>query len=67
MEKRLLNITELSEYIGLTKGTIYVWVCHRKIPVVKMGRLLKFDKIAIDKWIETKKRDEDDFSDFEMP
>lgn len=51
MQKRYLSINELSEYIGITKGTIYVWVCHRKIPYYKIGRLVKFDIHKIDKWI----------------
>ncbi|MFH1367934.1 MAG: helix-turn-helix domain-containing protein [Elusimicrobiota bacterium] len=55
MEKRLLNITEASEYLGIKKNTLYGWVCYRKIPYVKIGRLLKFDKHDIDKWIDKKK------------
>ncbi|MBL7131300.1 MAG: helix-turn-helix domain-containing protein [Candidatus Omnitrophica bacterium] len=51
MEKRFLGITELSQYLGLTKGTLYVWVCQRRIPYVKIGRLVKFDLIEIEKWI----------------
>jgi len=62
MEKRFLNITETAEYLGLTKGTLYVWVCQRKIPFVKMGRLTKFDIGEIDKWIDGKRVKENDFS-----
>lgn len=50
MERRYLGIKELSQYIGVTEGTLYVWVCHRKIPFLKVGRLTKFDKIKIDEW-----------------
>lgn len=52
MDKRLININELSEYIGLSKNTIYSWVSQRKIPFVKCGRLTKFDLQRIDEWIE---------------
>ncbi len=52
MNKRLININELSEYIGLSKNTIYSWVSQRKIPFVKCGRLTKFDLQRIDEWIE---------------
>ena len=54
MEKRLLNIKELSEYMGTPKGSIYVMVHLRKIPpecVVKLGKSLRFEKAGIDKWI----------------
>jgi len=50
VERRYLGIKELSQYIGVTEGTLYVWVCHRKIPFLKVGRLTKFDKIKIDEW-----------------
>lgn len=55
MEKRLLNINELSEYTRLEKSILYSWVCQRRIPFVKVGFLLKFDKKDIDKWIEKQK------------
>lgn len=55
MEKRLLNINELVEYTGLKKGTLYAWVCQRRIPFVKCGHLVKFDIKDIDKWIESMK------------
>lgn len=55
IEKRLLNIHEAAEYLGLTVGTMYVWVSQRKIPYVKVGRLTKFDKNDLDSWIDDHK------------
>ena len=58
MEKRLLNITELSAYLSISKGSLYTMVCMRKIPqecVVHIGRALRFEKDAIDRWINTQK------------
>ena len=52
MENRLISIKELAEYIGVKIGTVYSWVCQRKIAYVKIGRLVKFDKAELDKWIE---------------
>jgi excisionase family DNA binding protein len=52
MEKKLLNIKELSEYLGVKEHTLYIWVSQRRIPFVKCGRLTKFDVKAVDKWIE---------------
>ena len=54
MEKRLLTVRELSEYLSTPTGCIYVMVHLRKIPpecVVKLGKSLRFEKIGIDKWI----------------
>jgi excisionase family DNA binding protein len=61
MEKRLLNINEASVYMGLSKNTLYSWVCQRRIPFVKCGRLTKFDIRDIDQWIETNKVKVNDF------
>ena len=52
MNKRLININELSQYIGLSTSTIYSWVSQRRIPFVKCGRLTKFDLQRIDDWIK---------------
>lgn len=55
MEKRLLTIDELTEYIAVPKGTIYNWISLRKLPYVKIGRRVKFDKQDIDKIIDKRK------------
>jgi excisionase family DNA binding protein len=54
MEKRLMNIIEMSAYTSITKGTLYTMVCLKKIPpecVVHIGRALRFEKEAVDRWI----------------
>jgi len=54
MEKRYLNIKELSEYTGLSVHTLYTWVSQEIIPFHKPGgRILRFDKEEIDKWIHS--------------
>jgi len=58
MERRYLSIKELSEYLGLTTKTLYVWVCHKKIPYFKLGRLVKFDLREIEDWMAKKKIEE---------
>lgn len=52
LEKRYLGIKQLAGYLGIKEGTVYVWVSHRKIPYVKVGRLVKFDLRKIEKWLE---------------
>ena len=54
MERRYLNINELSEYIGIPKGTLYVWVCQKRIPYVKISNLLRFDLRDIDGWVKAR-------------
>jgi excisionase family DNA binding protein len=55
MEKRLFNIDELSTYLAVPRGTIYNWISQKKLPYVKIGRRVKFDKEDIDKMINEKK------------
>lgn len=52
MNRRLLNVKEVSELTGLSKNTIYCWVSQIRIPFVKRGCLTKFDLQEIEKWIE---------------
>lgn len=56
--KRLLTAMELARYLAIPRGTIYVWNCERRIPaqcVVKLGRALRFDIAAIDRWIDAQR------------
>ena len=52
MAKKLLSVNEVAEYLGITVNTVYGWVHIKKIPYIKMGRLLKFDQAKIDEWID---------------
>ncbi|MBI4679138.1 MAG: helix-turn-helix domain-containing protein [Elusimicrobia bacterium] len=54
-EKRLFTVEEAAYYLGLTKTTLYTWTCQKKIPHVKIGRALRFDKAELDAWVEAKK------------
>ena len=52
MEKSLLSIDELSEYIKIPKGTIYNWTSMKKIRYVKIGRHIRFRSEDIEEFIE---------------
>jgi len=55
MEKRFLGLEELSQYLGLAKGTLYIWVCHKQIPYYKVGRLLRFSLPEIEVWLKERR------------
>jgi len=55
-EKRLVSVEDAAKYLGVQKSTIYSWASRRKIPSVKMGRLLLFDQEDLDRMIESGKR-----------
>ena len=48
---RLLDIRQVAIYTGLSVHTLYTMVSQRRIPFVKLGRLTKFDREELDKWI----------------
>lgn len=49
---RLISVPEAAAYTGLSPHTIYTMVSQRRIPYVKVGRLVKFDMALLDKWIK---------------
>jgi len=60
--KKLIGINELAEWLGISPKTIYSWVMMKRIPYVKLGRLVKFDPVDIEAWIKENKvpvRDEE--------
>jgi len=54
MEKRLLNVNDLSEYLSMPVPTVYTYVSIGRIPptcIRRIGRALRFEKLAIDRWV----------------
>ena len=51
MKGRLINISELSEWLGVATGTLYNWVYQQRIPFKKVGRCLRFAVDEIDEWL----------------
>lgn len=49
---KLLTIDEASEYLGISKMTLYRWVSARKVGFIKVGRLVRFKQAHLDRWIE---------------
>jgi excisionase family DNA binding protein len=49
---RLFDIHQAARYTGMSVTTLYKWVSQRKIPHIKMGRLVKFDPAKLDEWIK---------------
>ena len=50
--KRLLNVEEAAQYLGLEVDTIYKKSRLRELPSVKVGRSLRFDVIALNAYVE---------------
>lgn len=48
-----MNIGELANYLRLEKQTIYNWLHNKKISGIKVGRVWRFEKDAVDRWLKS--------------
>jgi excisionase family DNA binding protein len=56
--KQLLDTQEAADFLGIKKTTLYEWVIERKIPHVRVGRLLKFRREDLDTWLKKRTQEE---------
>jgi predicted DNA-binding transcriptional regulator AlpA len=58
MEKRMMDIKDLSVYIGIKPQTIRNQMSMGKfpIPTKKLGRLLKWDRREVDRFLDKLKK-----------
>jgi excisionase family DNA binding protein len=54
-EQRLVGLQEIAVYLNIKPSTIYAWVNQKRLPYIKIGRLVKFDLQDIDAWIQERK------------
>jgi excisionase family DNA binding protein len=52
--KQIMDIKELSEYLGIGKSKIYSLIRMKKIPASKIGRQYRFSKDIVDSWLRDK-------------
>jgi excisionase family DNA binding protein len=52
MEEKLLSVDDICEYLGIGRDTVYKWIDAKSLPAYRLGRLWKFKKKEVDKWIE---------------
>lgn len=52
MEDRWLSVDEIADHLGIKRDTVYKWISERKMPGHKIGRLWKFDRKEVDKWVK---------------
>ena len=50
--RRLLNVREAAQFLGLEVDTVYKKSRLREVPCVKVGRALRFDVKALEQYIE---------------
>jgi len=48
---RWLTVQEAAKYLRVAKGTLYNWISQRRIPFCRRGRVLRFERDALDRWL----------------
>ncbi len=52
LESPWLTIGEVATYLSVSVGTIRNWVSQRYIPFARRGRVVRFHRDKIDRWLE---------------
>lgn len=47
----LLTVKELAQILNIKEKTLYQWVEMRQIPHIRLNRCIRFDRAAIDSWV----------------
>ena len=50
--RRYMDVAEVAGYLGLSRWMIYKYVESRSMPFIQFGRLVRFDRVVIDRWAE---------------
>lgn len=49
--EKWISLSEIADYIGVSKDTIRNWIKQSNMPAQKIGRLWKFKISDVDEWI----------------
>lgn len=49
---RLLTTDEVAAYLHVSRATIYRLVDSKRIPVIRIGGVLRFLRVQVDAWVE---------------
>ncbi|RLL45484.1 DNA-binding protein [Oceanobacillus piezotolerans] len=58
MDKEVMNVKEIADYLGLHTDTVYDLVRDNAIPHFKIGKRILFSKEAIENWIRSQIMDQ---------
>jgi excisionase family DNA binding protein len=50
--REVMDIREASEYLGVSRETLYKYAFEERIPAFKLGNRWKFKKTVLDRWME---------------
>ncbi len=54
-EKQLLTVREVAALLSISIAGVYHWAAIKRIPHIRMGRYLRFNRSEIIEWVNTNK------------
>ena len=57
MDKEYLTIDDLAQYLSVKRSTLYAKAESGEIPFYKIGRLIRFKREDVEKWMESHRRE----------
>ncbi|MGH9450456.1 MAG: helix-turn-helix domain-containing protein [Terriglobia bacterium] len=54
--REVMNVREASQYLGLSKETLYKYLGEERIPAFKLGSRWRLKKDVLDRWMERESR-----------
>ena len=55
--REVMNIRQASVYLGVSRDTLYRYICNGQVPAFKLGNRWKLRKTVLDRWMERKMRE----------
>lgn len=52
---RWMSTEEMADYLGVKRDTVYKWRIRHQMPAHKVGKLWKFRKEEVDRWVTSGK------------
>jgi len=52
MDEKLLSVDDICDYLGIGRETVYKWIEVKRLPAYRLGRLWKFKKKEVDRWLK---------------
>ena len=61
-QDRWLSVEDVADYLGVKRDTVYKWIKRNDLPAYKAGRLWKFSRRDVDRWVRAKRSPDQDNS-----
>ena len=53
VKERLMTMHEVAEYLQCSLSTVRRWVARGKVPHYRMGKMIRFRRSELDRWLDT--------------